>query len=99
MESTMNNKAIIPLDTDAIRTKIHFVLGQQIMLDNDLAEIYGVETRVFNQAVKRNSERFPKSFCFQLTEKEFNNLRSQIVILKKTGRGQHRRYLPFRSLN
>ena len=60
----MNNKDIIPLDIDTIRTKIHFVRGQQVMLDNDLAEIYGVETKVFNQAVKRNNERFPEYFCF-----------------------------------
>lgn len=91
----MNNKSIIALDADKIRTKIHFVRGQQVMLDNDLAEIYGVETRIFNQAVKRNIERFPEPFCFQLTEEEFDSLRSQIVILKRAGRGQHRKYLPF----
>ncbi|OGT07922.1 MAG: DNA-binding protein [Gammaproteobacteria bacterium GWE2_37_16] len=91
----MNNKDIIPLDIDTIRTKIHFVRGQQVMLDNDLAEIYGVETKVFNQAVKRNNERFPEYFCFQLTEEEFDTLRSQFVTLKRTGRGQHRKYLPF----
>ena len=53
----MNNKGIISLNTDTIRTKIHFIRGQQVMLDNDLAEIYGVSTKVFNQAVKRNGER------------------------------------------
>ena len=49
------------------------------MLDKDLAEMYGVETKVFNQSVKRNIERFPKDFMFALSEKEWNNLRSQIV--------------------
>lgn len=83
------------LNTEAIKTKIHFIRGQQIILDNDLAEIYEVKTKVFNQAVKRNSERFPASFCFQLTEDEFGSLRSQSVTLKRVGRGQHRKYLPF----
>jgi len=76
------------------------------MLDEDLAELYTVETRVLNQAVKRNSERFPQHFMFQLTEDEFKilksqfmtssekSLRSQIVTLN-VGRGQHRKYLPF----
>ena len=63
------------------------------MLDEDLAKIYQVETKVFNQAVKRNIERFPPEFMFQLTEKEFDSLRSQFVTSKK-GRGG-RRYLPF----
>ncbi len=60
------------------------------MLDSDLAELYGVETKVLNQAIKRNLKRFPESFMFQLTEEEFNSLRSQIVTSKRGGR----RYLP-----
>jgi len=64
------------------------------MLDSDLAELYGVETRVFNQAVKRNAERFDDDFMFQVTADEWKSLRSQIVTLK-TGRGQHRTYLPY----
>ena len=62
-----------------IAGKIYLVRGLKVMLDRDLAELYGVETRVFNQAVKRNIDRFPKEFCFQLTKKEFENLRSQTV--------------------
>lgn len=63
------------------------------MLDADLAELYGVETRVLLQAVSRNQKRFPKDFMFQLSKEEYELLRSQIVISKK-GRGG-RRYLPY----
>ena len=62
------------------------------MLDNDLAELYGVETKVLNQAVKRNATRFPPDFMFQLTAGEWESLRSQFVTLK---RGEHRKYLPY----
>ena len=76
---------------------IRTIRGEKVILDNDLARLYGVETRVLNQAVKRNAVRFPSDFMFQPTdeelEKEFR-LRSQIVILKK-GRGQHRKFLPY----
>ncbi len=65
------------------------------MLDEDLAALYQVETKVFNQAVKRNIERFPDDFRFQLTEGEYDSLRSQFVTLEKTGRGKHRKYLPY----
>ncbi len=64
---------------DSIKTKIYTIRGMQVMLDRDLAELYGVETKVFNQAVKRNSSRFPQNFMFQLAEEEHQNLRSQIV--------------------
>jgi hypothetical protein len=64
------------------------------MLDADLAELYGVSTKVFNQAVHRNTERFPEDFMFRLSREEADSLRSQIVTLK-TGRGQHRKYLPY----
>jgi len=62
------------------------------MLGSDLADLYGVETRVLNQAVRRNAERFPKDFMFQLSWEETSALRSQIVTLK---RGQHRKYRPY----
>ena len=64
------------------------------MLDKDLAELYGVETKVLNQAVKRNIERFPDDFMFQLNKDEWEFLRSQIVTIKN-GRGEHVKYLPF----
>lgn len=84
-------ESLIPLER--IEQKIYVIRGERVMLDSDLAEIYGVETRVFNQAVKRNLNRFPEDFMFQLTEEEHEVLRSQIVI-SKTGRGG-RRYLPY----
>lgn len=67
------------LAEEAIINKIYLIRGQKVMLDRDLAEMYGVETKVLNQAVKRNGKRFPKDFMFQLTIKELNNLKSQIV--------------------
>ncbi len=77
-----------------IHRKIYTLRSKQIMLDNDLAELYQVETKVFNQAVKRNSERFPDDFMFQLSEEEYESLRSQFVTLE-TGRGKHRKYMPY----
>lgn len=88
---------------------IHTVRGQRVMLDSDLARLYGVSTTVFNQAIRRNVSRFPADFLFQLTKEEFANLisqfvsssserakplRSQNVILKKSERGRHRKYRP-----
>ena len=77
-----------------IRSRIYRMRNKEVMLDEDLAELYEVDTKVFNQAVKRNIERFPNDFMFQLSEKEYESLRSQIVTLKN-GRGQHRKYLPY----
>ena len=68
---------IILLKPDAIKARIFQLRDQQVMLDSDLAEIYGVETKLFNRAVNRNSNRFPESFRFQLTKAEFENLRCQ----------------------
>jgi phage regulator Rha-like protein len=62
-----------------ILNKIYVIRGEKVMLDRDLAEMYGVETRVLNQSIKRNLNRFPKDFMFQLSEKEFKNLISQNV--------------------
>jgi len=64
---------------DRIQDRIHTIRGLQVMQDNDLAEIYEVETKTFNRAVKRNIDRFPDPFRFQLTKEEYENLRSQIV--------------------
>ncbi len=75
------------LTDEIIMSKIYLVRGQKVMLDRDLAELYGVETRVFNQAVRRNISRFPDDFMFQLTEEELKTLMSQIVTSKKDGRG------------
>lgn len=75
-----------------VKDLIYVVRGQQIMLDSDLALLYNVETKVFNQAVKRNENRFPERFRFQLTSEEYERLRSQTVT--SNGRGG-RRYLPY----
>jgi len=72
--------------------KIHVIRGQRVMLDSDLARLYGVETKVLNQAVRRNLERFPSDFMFQLVENEWEILRSQIVTLRLWG--EHRKYIP-----
>jgi hypothetical protein len=74
--------------------RIFQVRGEPVVLDSDLAALYGVETRAFNQAIRRNLHRFPPDFAFQLSAEEWDNLRSQIVILK-AGRGQHRKYRPW----
>ena len=73
----------------ALAGEILDLRGQRVILDVDLARIYGVETRALNQAVKRNAERFPQDFAFQLDPEEFDGLKSQIVI-SKTGRGGRR---------
>ena len=85
------NDLIIP---EEIRSRIYTIRGLQVMLDEDLALLYGVETKVLNQAVKRNSERFPEDFLFQLSEEEYKLLRSQNVTIEDR-RGQHRKYLPY----
>ena len=69
-----------------IRTKIHEIRGQQVMLDFDLAELYGVETRVLNQSVKRNKDRFPLDFMFQLNEEELESMSSQFVTTSRVKR-------------
>jgi len=78
----------------SITQSILIIRGHKVMLDADLASMYGVETKVLLQAVKRNLRRFPEDFMLQLTANEWSGLRSQIVTLK-TGRGQHRKYLPY----
>ena len=78
-----------------IENKILVLRGQQVMLDRDLAELYGVETKRLNEAVKRNIERFPADFCFQLTENEYSFLRSQIATSKTGETRGGRQYLPY----
>ena len=70
-------KLVIP--EEVVINKIYLVRGRKVMLDKDLAELYGVETRILTQAVRRNIDRFPDDFMFQLKKEEFNNLISQIV--------------------
>ena len=83
-------------DIEKIKSKIYTVRGKQVMFDNDVAILYHCETKYVNRVVKRNIDRFPEEFCFQLTEKEIKNLRCQFVTssLKKENYGG-RRYLPY----
>ena len=85
-------KSLVPIEQ--IDGMIHTIRGVRVMLDRDLAQIYGVPTFRFNEAIKRNQHRFPADFMFQLTAEEAAALRSQIAMLKK-GRGQHRKYRPY----
>jgi len=77
---------------ERIERAIILVRGEKVMLDGDLAEIYGVETKRVNEQVRRNLNRFPPDFMFRLTPVEWDSLRSQFATLK---RGQHRKYLPY----
>ncbi|MFM9825578.1 ORF6N domain-containing protein [Flavobacterium sp.] len=83
----------ILLSEELISNKIYFIRNQKVMLDRDLALLYGIETRVLKQAVKRNISRFPEDFMFELTKIEYDSSRSQIVTLKNR-RGTNLKYLP-----
>ncbi len=76
---------------DIIKKRIFLIRGQNVMFDRDLAELYQVETRILNQAVKRNIDRFPKDFMFQINKKEFENWRSQIVMSNSDKMGLRRK--------
>jgi hypothetical protein len=79
------------INLDVIKSKIHEIRGHKVMLDYDLAIFYETETKILKQAVRRNIQRFPEDFMFQLTEKEFLSLRSQFVTSNRGGV----RYMPF----
>jgi hypothetical protein len=92
MAKKTDGRAVLP--AEVVETRIFVLRGHRVILDRDLAELYGVETRAVNQAAKRNADRFPADFMFQLAPEEAEavlRLRSQSVILK---RGQHLKYLP-----
>ena len=95
-EKTENGELVTNRDqlvvVDNIESLIKVIRGQQVMLDKDLATLYGVETKRLNEQVKRNIKRFPEDFMFQLTKEEC--LRSQIATLNE-GRGQHLKYMPY----
>jgi hypothetical protein len=86
----MKQSTLMPVEQ--IEKAIHFIRAERVILDADLARLYGVETRALVQAVKRNLQRFPRDFTFQLSLDEFKILRSQIVISKSRG---GRRYMPY----
>lgn len=82
------------LPIEQIREKIYRIRDVEVMIDSDLAELYGVETKYINQAVSRNINKFPEDFMFECSDEEWNFLRSQNVTLKTDGRGTHRKYVP-----
>jgi len=86
----MKKEIVIP--NEIISSKIYFIRGQKIMIDRDLALLYGVETKRLKEQVRRNINRFPKSFMFELTSEEYASLRTQIATLKQ---GSHSKYPPF----
>jgi hypothetical protein len=88
--SKMNTGVVIP--DEILMSKIYLIRGQKVMLDRDLAELYQVETKRLKEQVKRNPERFPKHFMFELTTQENEVLRSHFATLK---RGEHSKYLPY----
>ena len=90
----MNDK-LISLEYENIKNLIYTIRGKQVMLDSDVAKLYKYETKYVNLAARRNEERFPDDFRFQLTEEEFKSLRLQIATLDEYGKGQHRKYLPY----
>lgn len=87
--------SIQPLTVDSIKAKIHEFRGQRVMLDRDLAELYHVETKALNQAVKRNIKRFPDDFMFQLTNEELQKWKSQIVTSKSITMGLRKKPFAF----
>jgi hypothetical protein len=84
---------LLPVPVETVERRIYLIRGQKIMLDTHLAELYGVNVGRLNEAVKRNSKRFPPDFMFQLSKPEFENLKSQIAISSSTWGG--RRHPPY----
>jgi hypothetical protein len=80
--------------TSSLKENIHTIRGQQVMLDSDLARLYEVETKHINRVVKRNIERFPEAFMFQLTKDEYEPIRYQNGTIEQ-GKGKHKKYLPY----
>ena len=97
LSDNINVPVIVDSTEENIENLIHYVCGQQVMIDSDLALLYNVETKRLNESVKRNAKRFPNNFCFQLTEDEYADLRSQIATsnTENTSSKGGRRYLPY----
>jgi hypothetical protein len=87
-------KNIALVAIERIENRIIVLRRQKVLLDTDLASLYGVTTRRFNEQVSRNRERFPADFMFQLSREEWDSIRSQFATLE-SGRGRHRKYLPY----
>jgi len=91
-KSPAASEASNQLAMERLALMVHLIRGEKVMLDADLASLYGVQTKALNQAVQRNIDRFPQDFMFQISPDEKESLRSQFVTLK---RGGHRKYLPY----
>ena len=87
-----NQTGAIAIPDEVVMSKIYVIRGQKVMLDKDLSELYGVETKRLKEQVRRNIERFPEDFMFELTAEEYQTLKEQLVQL---GRGEHSKYPPF----
>lgn len=83
------------MELQTIQNRIYEIRGQKVLLDFDLAELYETETKRLKEAVRRNMERFPSDFMFELTKDEYNTLRTQFATLDNRGRGKHSKYSPF----
>jgi len=83
------------MELQIIQNKIYEIRGMRVMLDFDLAELYETETKRLKEAVRRNPDRFPPDFMFELSTEEYNSLRTQIATLENPGRGKYSKYLPF----
>jgi len=95
-EVTMaDDKLPVIVENREIQDMIYAIRGKQVMVDSDLSMLYQVQTKAFNQAVKRNIDRFPERFRFQLTEKEYENLKSQIATSSDGSKHGGRRYMPY----
>jgi len=79
---------------EEVEKRVITIRGQHVLINRDVAELYGVETREINQAVRRNLDKFPEGYIISLTQEEYDSLRSQFVTLNDLGRGQHIKYLP-----
>ena len=90
----MEEGNIMIVSPEDIKSHIYEVRGRRVMIDSDLATMYGVETKNLKRAVRANIERFPEDFMFELTKQEYDALRCTFFTLK-TGRGQHSKYLPY----
>lgn len=88
-------KEVYHLPDESIINKIYVIRGLKVMIDRELAELYGVETRILNQSVRRHKKRFPEDFMFQMTEKEFTDWKSQIEISKSDKMGLRKAPLVF----
>jgi len=83
------------MELQTIQNRIYEIQGQKVLLDFDLAELYETETKRLKEAVRRNIDRFPSDFMFELTKDEYNTLRTQFATLDNRGRGKHSKYRPF----